>query len=454
MTSGSETTVSLAGSEERLIRAERNGLKLAIICRTFAIFLGGAYWIGATWNFGGGPKPSALLLIAASLAIGIVNYALIGTRHDQRWLKYLMYTADIAGVCAIFAFLPVSTSGDVPQIFAFRTFGNFYLFPLIAMACLSLSWRLVAWSGVVSLVGWWSAFGYVVSGMERRVSWSDLTPDPTLQDYLRLFSDPDFIEFGTRVQESGFLFVASMILALTVRRARRVFFAQIRAEAEREAARRDRERVARRLGRYVPEAIARRLMQDEAALAPQVRDGAVLILDIRSFTNFAATRTPTEVIGRLNAFLSDCAGIVGREDGVVISYTGDGLLATFNTPLEVDRPEQAALRAAAALRDYATGTEFGIRVGIAAGPIAAGSVGSEERQAFTVYGDTVNRAARLETLGKQLNTSVVVDRAVAAAAAGMAGLTLTPAGTHTLRGIATPTEAWTLQEAAIPAAAG
>lgn len=431
---------------DRLLRAERRGLKLAILCRTVAILIGAAYWIGAITSSGNTPTVISVLLLIAFAGIGIVNYVLIGTRYDRWWLKYIMYTADILGVCALFAFLPVHRSGEVPQILSFRAFGIYYMFPVIAMACLSLSWRLVAWSGFVGLVGWWAAFAYVIDGMDQRVSWRDLPANATAQQFMDLLLSPNFIGVGGRVQESGFMFAAAMILALAVNRARRVFFAQLRAEEERESARADRERVARRLGRYVPEAIARRLMQDEAALAPQVRHGAVLILDIRSFTSFAASRPPTEVIGSLNTFLARCADCVSQADGVVISYTGDGLLATFNTPLEVDQPEEAALGAASALAAYAAQTDFDIRVGIAAGPVAAGSVGSAERQAFTVYGDTVNRAARLEALAKDLGRTVLVDDTVAAACNGRAKTALDAAGTHDLRGLASPVVVWALSQ--------
>lgn len=225
-------------------------------------------------------------------------------------------------------------------------------------------------------------------------------------------------------------------MAVAVFRARQVFFAQLAAEAERAA----RERISLVLGRYVPETVAARLVSDSAALVPQVRHAAVLVMDVRDFTAFAAGRDPGEVITALNGFLAGCADAIAARDGVVITFTGDGLLATFNTPIEIAAPERAALAAAAALAEQAAQSGFAIRVGLAAGPVVAGSVGSARRQAFTVYGDTVNRAARLETLAKELGETIVADEAVAAARD--APIALRPVGCHRLKGMPAEVPVW------------
>jgi len=423
---------------DRLRRAERQGLRLAIICRTAALAVALAWYIlGSLWA-GYAPRPIGLAALLCFTLLGIAGITIIGTRFERWSLKYLIYTADILGVCALFVWLPVSSIGEVPQIIAFRAYGIYYLFPLIAMACLSLSWRLVAWSGIVAVLGWWTAFAIVVAGMDRRLSWRDLPAGATADDYETVFLSIDFVGIGNRAEETGFLLAAALILAYAVFRARRVFFAQIAAEAERERERAERERISLTLGRYVPEAIAGRLISDPDALAPQVRHGAVLILDVQGFTAFAAGRAPEEVIATLDAFLAGCADVISEHDGVVISFTGDGLLATFNTPLEHAQPERAAYAAARALVAVAASSRFGIRIGIAAGPIAAGSVGSSRRQAFTVYGDTVNRAARLESLAKEIGETLLLDEAVAAHNDG----DLRALGRHQVRGLPEPLLIW------------
>lgn len=428
---------------DRLLRAERQGLRLAILCRTLVVVVGFIWFVATSLGAGRTPSAAGLAAFVAFTAFGVFAFAVIGTRFDRWWLKYALYALDILGLCALYVTIPLVRGAEVPQIIAFRAYGIYYLLPLVAMSCLSLSWRLVAWSGLVVGIGWWGAFLVVVSSMERRLSWSDLPVDATREDYVGLVLSPDFIGVGNRIEETAFVLIASLILALAVFRARRVFFAQIAAEAEREAERSARERITATLGRYLPEAIAGRLIADESALAPHRRHGAVLVMDIRDFTSFAAERDPQEVITTLNGFLADCADLIGAQQGVVISFTGDGLLAAFNAPLELDDPEAAAIRAAGALVALAETGQFRIRVGLAAGPVAAGSVGSAKRQAFTVYGDTVNRAARLEALAKALGVAVLMDEAVAKAEPEPSRLRAH--GPQQLKGLAAPVWAWSLE---------
>ena len=397
--------------EQRLVMAERQGLRLAIICRTIAV--GAAFlWVGASWAFFGFyPSLWVFVSLGAFTAIGVAHASVIGTRFDRPWMKFAIYMIDALGICAAFALFPISQGAEVPQILAFRAYGIYYLFPLVAMAALSLSPRLVLWTGAMAVTGWWAAFLLITSGMERTLSWSDLSPSPSRGDYEAVFLSIDFIGRGNRVEETGFLFIATAILALAVGRARKVFRAQVQAQA-------DRERIAATLGRYVPEAIARRLIEDPSALKPQERHAAILVMDIAGFTAYSAKRSPTEVIEHLNDFLAGCADIVGGQNGVVIQFTGDGLMASFGTPIESTSPEKEAVMASRDLLTRAEKAGFSIRIGVAAGPVASGSIGSSNRQAFTVYGDTVNRAARLEAHAKTLRRAVLFDETVAESIGG------------------------------------
>ncbi|MCG8508207.1 MAG: adenylate/guanylate cyclase domain-containing protein [Rhodospirillales bacterium] len=388
-------------AQNRLIRAEQQGLRLAIFCRTLAI-AAGLLWFMLAY-------PTNLLGYAALIAFllfGIFNLVVIGTRYDRWWLKYAIYGADIIGICALFAMCPLGT-GDVPQIMTFRAYGIHYLLPLVAMACLSLSWRLVAFSGVISVIGWWAAFGVAVAGMERRISWLDMDPSGTRAEYERVFLSMDFIGTGNRVEETGLLLAASLILALAVFRARRVFFAQVKAEA-------DRAFVARTFGEYVPPQIAERIIEDRSALAPQTRHATVMSLDIAGFTKIAEASSPEQTIGLLNEFFTEATDVVSETRGVVVDFSGDGFLATFNAPLPLDDHERSAVDAARRLldlvaeRQYA-GRHLNIRLGLTTGEIAGGSVGGGGRRTYTIHGDKVNLAARLQDMAKTRGVPLLMD---------------------------------------------
>ena len=118
--------------------------------------------------------PGDEVVLGGLVLLGVIAWVLSDRRYDVWWVKYVLYTIDVMAVCAMFAFFPVSRGADVPQILAFRSTGISFLFPFVALASLSLSWRLVAWTGVMCMVGWWAAFLYVVSGMERTLSWADM----------------------------------------------------------------------------------------------------------------------------------------------------------------------------------------------------------------------------------------------------------------------------------------
>ncbi|MEM7636151.1 MAG: adenylate/guanylate cyclase domain-containing protein [Pseudomonadota bacterium] len=423
---------------QRLYAAEARGLRLAILCRTLAVLACAIWFFLSYQSIGELPRGWGVLGLTMFVVIGAAYYPLIGSRWDRPWVKYIIYSLDVALLCALFALIPVSAADQVPQIIAFRAYGIYYLLPFLGLACLSMSWGLVAWTGTVIAAGWWVAFWYVISGMERTLSWGDMPSDPTAGDYERIFLSPDFISIGGRVEETGFVLITALVLSLAVYRVRQVFFAQVQAEDARE-------KVSRTLGQYVPETIATRLLHGEGELEPQVRLGSVLMVDIEQFSDFANDREPRQVITTLNEFLAACADEVSKCDGVVVSYLGDGLLATFNTPIEVPNPSESAVNAARSLiamsqaRQFSD-TRFRLRAGIATGEIAAGIVGSSSRQAFTVYGETVNRAARLEQLNKKTGSRVLMDRATRDHL--QEGHDISPAGEHRVQGLAQPLAVW------------
>ncbi|WP_419910523.1 adenylate/guanylate cyclase domain-containing protein [Hoeflea sp.] len=426
----------------RLQQTEENGLRLAISCRTVVIVAAFVWYAGASFATDSEPRAVGLAILLIYAGLGVAHLIVIGTRFDRWWMKYAIYTIDVLGICALFALIPISRTGDVPQIIAFRAYGIYYLIPIVALATLSLSWRLVIWVGAVAVIGWWSAFLLVVSGMERSLSWGDLPANADRSDYETVFLSIDFIGRGNRIEETGFLFAGALILALAVYRARRVFFAQVAAEVQQETERRARERVSNVLGRYVPRAIAEKLINSPEALEPQVRHASVLVLDIADFSKFAASRDPQEVIEALDSFLAAATDTISKHDGIVITFTGDGLLATFNAPVEVESPELNAVEAAIDLLRLADTTAYRIRIGIASGKIASGNVGSSQRQAFTVYGEVVNLAARLESLAKSLEKTVLLDAATNDRIQSQHGTKAL--GEHSIRGIDREVEVFTL----------
>ncbi|MCY6381606.1 adenylate/guanylate cyclase domain-containing protein [Hoeflea prorocentri] len=422
-----------ASGQRRLQLAEDTGLRIAIFCRSIAAAAGFIWYSSSVFLTDQELRGWPLFAFAIYILISIAHLSVIGTRANRWWMKYVLYTFDILAVCALFVTIPISSAEDIPQIIAFRAYGIYYLFPVIALAALSLSWRLVLWSGLVAVAGWWAAFLWVVAGMDNTLSWADMPADATRTDYETIFLSIDFIGRGNRLEESGLLLVAAATLSVAVYRARRLFFAQIEADEKRQKERLERQRITDTFGQYVPEVVVKQLVNAKGKLPYRQAHGAVLVLDIEGFSKRLAGGAPEVAIRQIDAFLSDAADEIGKHNGTVISYTGDGILASFNAPLENARPELAAAETAFALIETARAHHFNIRIGLAAGELTSGSVGSKNRMAFTVYGAAVNRAARCEALCKEMKLKVLMDAKFALAVSDQ--MDVRSIGSHDLRGI-------------------
>jgi adenylate cyclase len=179
-----------------------------------------------------------------------------------------------------------------------------------------------------------------------------------------------------------------------------------------------RDRVTNLFGQHVSPQVVERLMAEGAGASSDIRRVAVMFVDFRSFTAGARSRSPQEVVDRLDGAFAVLVDILDRHGGIVNKFLGDGFLALFGAPFEA---HDAAHRAVAAAREMleaneranqATSWPLRIGIGIHFGDVVAGNIGSPRRKEYTVIGDTVNFAARLEALNKELNSQLLISSAV------------------------------------------
>lgn len=195
----------------------------------------------------------------------------------------------------------------------------------------------------------------------------------------------------------------------------------------------ERDRMRRIFGRLIPEEVAGALLGQDGAVAPQERDASVLFTDIERFTQIAVEREPREVLSLLNGYFDVVAGIIHARGGVITQFQGDAVLAVFNLPAVL---EDHALRAVEAAVEIAARSPLPTRVGVSTGRVVGGTVAGGDRLGYTVHGDTVNLAARLEELNKQTGSRVLVDERTAALVARR--LPLRDRGEIPVRGFAQP----------------
>ncbi|MBB4285343.1 class 3 adenylate cyclase [Roseospira goensis] len=176
---------------------------------------------------------------------------------------------------------------------------------------------------------------------------------------------------------------------------------------------RERERVRNLFGKYVPEEVARRLLAQDGDPRPDETEATILFADLTDFTRLTQVLGPERVVRMLNAYFSAMVEILERHGGVVTQFQGDAMLVVFNLPER--HPDHASAAVLAALEMQRRldagpfeGQTLHARIGIGTGTVLAGAVGAQDRLSYTVHGDAVNLAARLEVMNKSIGTRILV----------------------------------------------
>jgi adenylate cyclase len=185
----------------------------------------------------------------------------------------------------------------------------------------------------------------------------------------------------------------------------------------------------RSFGHYVPTDLVRRLLaQDqEAELGGEIRRLTIYFSDVANFTTISEGMAPGRLVEAVGRYLELMTGTITRHGGTVDKFIGDGIMAFFNAPEELlGHPRQACLAAldgqlllAGMARETAPGEPvFHTRIGLGLGEVLVGNIGTPERFAYTLLGDEVNLASRLEGLNKLYGTAIIASDAVMAEAGG------------------------------------
>lgn len=391
--------------------AEVGGFKLATAGRLGALIVLAA-WLALT---GDSPVDFFYHLVIGGFAVlGALQLWVIKLDPRWRFLLYVLVAGDAALMTAVLALPnPFDPAWSPPGIqYHFPRFVFFFLLPVFTV--LSFSPGLVLWSGVAGCLGWAMGLAHVVRqpGTLTGIDYRGPVP-PSTDDALAFIANPRFVDIQARIEEMLILLIVSGLLALAVRRMRRLVHKQAMTE-----------RARANLARYFSPKIVDELSAVDSPFAEvRTQTVSVLFADIVGFTRQCEVLPPAGAIALLREFHLRMEQTVYEFGGTLDKYLGDGVMATFGTPRPTPQDAMNALACARSMLDRVDAwnrervadklPEVHIGIGVHSGPVVLGDVGSDRHIEFAVIGDAVNVASRLESLTRDLQVDLVISDALA-----------------------------------------
>jgi adenylate cyclase len=358
--------------------------------------------LGAAYR---GPLPAALLTASVVIDMAVLLIAI--------WSFHLQYAQ--------------------PPAFYLKAPTLLYVFIFIALRSLRFEAGYVVLAGAVAIAGWLALLGYAVL--------ADPAGMRLTRDYVTYMTSASIL-IGGEIDKLVSIFMVTAVLALALARARRTM---IRAVGESAA--------ANDLKRFFAPEVAHRITGGAMMVRAgegELRDAAIMFIDLRGFTPLSRDLTPNALIALLTDYQSRMVPAIVRNGGSIDKFLGDGILASFGAA----RPDPAhaanalravddVLSAAAAWRAERTAaglTAPEIGIGLATGAVVFGAVGDATRLEYTVIGDAVNLAAKLEKHNKTARTTALTTYAAHADAIhqGYRGAARTALPAAMVAGVAAP----------------
>ena len=363
-------------------------------------------------------------VLGVYLLFTLVRVVLAHRRALPNWLLYVSVIVDMLLLLALIWSIHIKYGQ--PASFYLKVPTLLYVFIFIALRALRFEARYVLLAGAVAAGGWLLMVLYAAR----------IVPDNPMitRDYVQYMTSNSIL-LGAEFDKVISMLIVTGILAVAITRARNLL---VRSVVESTA--------AAELSRFVPSEVAAQLKASETRIeagAGDVRETTIFFNDLEGFTTLSEGMSPVELISTLNEYFSAVTEPIVRHGGVINQYQGDAILATFNLPKAHEDHAAGAVRAAIeiqhilASRTFGAGLRLVSRVGINTGIVVGGLVGAQDRLGYTVHGDDVNLAARLEALNKEHGTRIIVSERTRELA-GPESFAFEALGTVTVRGRSRP----------------
>lgn len=343
-----------------------------------------------------------LIIIEITLIILTVIFirSLLVSRVAKKWTRFGIKA--FITIRYINAFIEISIPSIVLIIYSFNLPSVYPLFTPIALlyfiiimlSALELDFKLCVYTGLVALIQ------YIIIAFY-------LSSKPFPDDITNtIFFFPAYL--GT----AALFFISGLTAGLITNQIKKGLVKNLKAQSERNE-------IHKLFNQQISKEIVDVLIENKYEVQSRVKFVAIMFLDIRNFSIFAHDKSPEEIIAYQNNVFSFIIEIINRNKGIVNQIMGDGLMAIFGAPIEQDNDCQFAVNAALQIHkelkrrsDSGIIPETVIRIGINAGEVVTGNVGTSERKQFSITGQPVIVAARLEQLNKELNSSILISDSV------------------------------------------
>jgi adenylate cyclase len=326
------------------------------------------------------------LVLAPYAAFTLLRLVLTHRGFMPGWFLVLSMLVDVTMLWALIWTFHLDY--DQPPGFSLKVPTFIYIFVFIAVRALRFDARFVLSMGAFAAVGWTGLVVYALAAGG---------PEMITRNFVEYLNGP-YVLIGAEFDKVLTIAVVTGVLSLAVWRGRRTLLTAVREEA-----------AGRDLRRFLSEGVAEAVTDAEDEVVPgqaEARDAAILMLDIRGFTRFSGTHSPDAVVGLLTSFHARAIPLVRAEGGVVDKFMGDGVMATFGAVTPSSSAARDALRALDAVMAEAarwsaqTGEGLVVNGAVTAGPVVFAALGHANRLEYTVIGEVVNLAAKLEKHNK------------------------------------------------------
>jgi len=359
----------------------------------------------------------------------------LGLAYNKRLSDPILYLSIVVDMALLYGLIwSFHIQYEQPPSFYLKAPTLLYVFIFVALRTLHFEVRFVATAGGVAAVGWLTMVWYVIS--------SEPGNPMITRDYVEYMTSNSIL-LGAEFDKVISILVVTAILALAIARARHLMVQSIIDST-----------TAKDLSRFVPTEVAEQVAASAEAVEAgqgEVREATIFFIDLADFTTIGESLTPEQLITTMNEYFTVVSEPISLYGGVINQFQGDAILASFNLPKPHEDHAANAVRAALAIarildaHTFSLGIKLSARIGINSGEVVGGLVGTRDRLSYTVHGDAVNLAARLEQLNKEYGTRILVsERTVELASDGR--LEFRSVGESQVRGRTQPTVLYTLAE--------